>query len=101
MTLKIWWVTQRPRLKRKDDTDQNSHCSFQFFFLPSTFQGGPKRWLVLVQHPDMGLLLQALGEGDALVEEVVPVRSEGALCCWVMGVGRVVYWDKTIIHGLC
>lgn len=33
---------------------------------------------VLVQHPDMGLLLQALGEGDALVEEVVPVRSEGA-----------------------
>ena len=56
---------------------------------------------VLVQHPDMGLLLQALGEGDALVEEVVPVRSEGALCCWVMGVGRVVYWDKTIIHGLC
>lgn len=47
MTLKIWWVTQRPRLKRKDDTDQNSHCSFQFFFLPSTFQGGPKRWLGL------------------------------------------------------
>ena len=45
---------------------------------------------VLVQHPDMGLLLQALGEGDAPVEEVAPVR-EGALGCWVMGVGRVVY----------
>lgn len=34
---------------------------------------------VLVQHPDMGLLLQALGEGDSLVEEVAPVRSEGEL----------------------
>ena len=56
---------------------------------------------VLVQHPDMGLLLQALGEGDSLVEEVAPVRSEGALCCWVLGVSRAAYWDKTKIHGLC
>ena len=62
--------------------------SFSFRALSKVVQ---KDGWVLVQHPGMGLLLQALGEGDALVEEVAPVRSEGALCCWVMGVGRVVY----------